>query len=63
MRSTEAVKEVQEGDAALNGGQMRYGAQVHNLLRAVGAEHGIAGLAAGVNVGVVAEDAQGVGGE
>ncbi len=63
MGGAEAVEEVQEGNAALNGGQMGHGAQVHDLLRVGGAQHGKAGLAAGHNVGVVAEDGQRVGGQ
>ena len=58
----EAVEEVEERHPALNGGQMGHSAQVHDLLGGVGAQHGVAGLAAGVHVGVVAEDVQGVGG-
>ena len=58
---TEAVKEVQEGHLALDSGQMGHSAQVHDLLRGVGAEHGITGLAAGIHVGMVAEDIQGMG--
>ncbi len=49
--------------AALDGGEVGDGAQVHALLRAVGAQHRKAGLAAGVNVGMVAEDAQRLCGE
>ena len=59
----EAVEEVDEGDAALDGGQVRHGAQVHDLLRVALGEHREAGLAAGVDVGVVAEDVQRVGGD
>ena len=58
----EAVKEVHEGHAALDGGQMGDGAQVHNLLGIGLGQHGKAGLAAGHHVGVVAEDVQGLGG-
>ena len=59
--STETIKEMQEGNLALNGGQMCRRAQVHNLLNTAGAEHREAGLAAGVNVLMVAEDGQRVG--
>ena len=62
MGGTEAVEEMQERHLALNGGQMGHSAQVHNLLGRVGAQHGVAGLAAGVYVGVVAKDVQGMGG-
>ena len=59
---TETVKEVDEGDAALDGGQMGHGGQVHDLLHIALCQHGKAGLAAGHDVGVVAEDVQRVGG-
>ena len=54
MRSTEAVEEMQERHAALNGGQMRHSAQIHNLLRVLRAEHRETGLAAGVYIRVIA---------
>ena len=57
----EAVEEVDERNAALDGSQVRNSAQVHNFLRVCLSQHGKAGLAAGVNVGVVAEDVQRVG--
>ena len=59
---TEAVEEVDEGNAALDGGQMGHRGQVHDLLHVALGQHGKAGLAAGHHVGVVAEDVQGVGG-
>ena len=59
---TEAVEEVHEGDAALDGGQVGHRAQVHDLLGVGLAQHGEAGLAAGHDVGVVAEDVQRVAG-
>ena len=58
MRGTEAVKEVQERDAALDGGQMRHGGQIHNFLHIALGEHGKTGLAAGHNVGLITEDGQ-----
>ena len=58
----EAVEEVHEGNAALNGGQMGHGTQVHDLLDVALAQQGEAGLAAGHDVGVVAEDVQRVAG-
>ena len=60
VRGTEAVKEVQEGDAALDGGEVGDGGEVHDLLDVALAEHGKAGLAAGHDVLMVAEDRQGV---
>ena len=58
----EAVEEVDERDAALDGGQVGDGGQVHDFLGVGLGQHGKAGLAAGHNVGVVAEDVQRVGG-
>ena len=62
VRGTETVEEVDEGNAALDGGQMGHGSQVHDLLGIVLAQHGEAGLTAGHDVGVIAKDVQGVGG-
>ena len=56
VRGAETVKEVQEGHSALDRGQMRDRAQVHDLLRVGGGEHRKTGLTAGHHVGVVAED-------
>ena len=58
MAGTEAVEEVDEGNLALQRGQMRHGGEVHDLLHVALAQHGKAGLAAGHDVGVVAEDVQ-----
>ena len=58
----EAVEEVDEGNAALDGSQVRNSAKVHNFLGVGLSQHGKAGLAAGVDVGVVAEDVQRVAG-
>ncbi len=58
----EAVKEVDEGDLAGDGGQMGHGGQVHDFLHVALGQHGEAGLTAGHDVGVIAEDVQGVGG-
>ena len=57
----EAVKEVDERHARLDGRQMRDSAEVHDFLRVGLSQHGEAGLAAGHNVGMVAEDVQRVG--
>ena len=59
----EAVEEVQEGNAALDGGQVRHGGQVHDLLHVALGEHRETGLAAGHDVGVVAEDVERLGGD
>ena len=60
VRGAEAVEEVDEGNAALDGGQMGHGSQIHNLLGIVLAQHGKAGLTAGHDVGVITEDVQSV---
>ena len=60
---TEAVEEVQEGYTTLNGSQMGHRSQVHDLLGVGLGQHGKAGLAAGHDVLVIAEDVQGVGGQ
>ena len=62
MGGAEAVEEVDEGDAALDGSQVGHGAQVHDLLHIGFGQHGKAGLAAGHHVRVVAEDVQALGG-
>ena len=54
----EAVEEVDERDAALDGSQMCDGAEVHDLLRVGFSQHGETGLAAGVHVGVISEDVE-----
>ena len=57
----EAVEEVDERNAGLDGRQMRNRTQVHNFLRVGLSQHGETGLAAGHNVGMVAEDVQRMG--
>ena len=57
----DAVEAVDERHATLDGGQVGDGREVHDLLDATLGEHGEAGLAAGHDVGVVAEDVQRVG--
>ena len=51
---------MEEGHTGLDGGEVCDRAEVHGLLGAVGAEHGEAGLAAGVDVGVIAKNGQAV---
>ena len=63
VRGAETVEEVEEGNSALDACQMGNGAKIHYFLRAVCAEHGIAGAAAAHNVGVIAEDGKSVGGQ
>ena len=62
VAGAEAVEEVDEGNLALQSGQMGHGRQIHDLLDVALAQHGKAGLAAGHHVGVVAEDVQRLGG-
>ena len=63
VRGAETVEEVQNRHAALDGGQVGDGAQIHGLLGVGGGDHGVAGLTTCHHVGVVAEDAQGMGGQ
>ncbi len=58
VRGTEAVEEVDKGDAALDGSQVSDRAQVHDLLYRALAQHGEARLAAGHHIAVVTEDTQ-----
>ena len=60
MAGAEAVEEVLHGDAAGNGGQMRRCAEVHGLLHAGGRELRPAGLTAGHDVLMIAEDGDAV---
>ena len=62
VRGAETVEEVDEGNTALDGGQMGHGSQVHDLLNVILAQHGKAGLTAGHDVGMIAEDVQSVAG-
>ena len=59
----EAVEEVQEGHAGLQRGQVGYQRHVHGFLYRVGGQHSKAGLTAGHNVTVVAENRQSVSGQ
>ncbi len=59
----EAVKEVDERNTTLDRGKVRHGAEIHDLLHVGLCEHGKAGLAAGHNVAVIAEDVQRVAGD
>ena len=59
----EAVEEVEERDARLQGRHLPDGGEVVRLLNGVRAEHGEAGLPAGHDVRVVPEDREGVRGD
>ena len=56
VRSPEPIKEMKERNSSLNGSKVSNCAKIHYLLRAVGAEHRIAGLTTGHNVRMVAEN-------
>ncbi|MPM12584.1 hypothetical protein SDC9_58937 [bioreactor metagenome] len=62
MGGAESVKEVHEGNAALNSGQMGHRAEVHDLLHVALAQQGKAAGAAGHHVGMVTENVQRMGG-
>ncbi len=59
--SSETVEEVEEGNAALDGGEMRHQSQVHHFLDRTGGQHGKTGLPGGHHVRMVAKDGQGMG--
>ena len=63
VRGAEAVEEVQERHAALDRGKVCHSAEVHHFLRVRLGKHRKAGLAACVNVAVVAENVERVGRE
>ncbi len=60
VRGAEAVEEVQEREARAQGRRLGYQGEVHHLLHVVGTKHGPAGGAAGHDVGMVAEDGEGL---
>ncbi len=59
----EAVEEMQEGHARLEGGGLGDQGRIHDFLDAVGGEHGPADLTAGHDILVVAENREGGGGD
>ena len=63
VRGTETVEEVQEGNAAFDGSQMSHRSQIHDFLGVGLSQHRKAGLTAGHDVFMVAEDVQSVGGQ
>ena len=63
MRRAEAVEEVDERNAPLDSGKMGDRREVHDLLDVSFGQHGEAGLAACHDVGMVAEDAERLGGD
>ena len=63
MGGAESVKEMQERYPALDGRKVCDGAEVHNLLRVGGGEHGKAGLTAGHDIRMIPENGESVGGD
>ena len=63
VRRAESVKEVQKGNAGLDGRQVGHQPEVHDLLHRCRGQQGKAGLADRHDVLVIAEDGQGVGGD
>ena len=63
MGSTESVKEIDEGNLSLDCCQMGNRSQIHNFLYGRLAQHGNAGLAACVHIGMIAENGQSVAGQ
>ncbi len=63
MRGAEAVEEMADGHAGLDGSQMRHKGEVHAFLHGAGADEGEARLAGGHDVLMISENAQGVGGQ
>ncbi|MPM21900.1 hypothetical protein SDC9_68350 [bioreactor metagenome] len=63
MGGAESVKEVQERHPAFNGSKVCDGAEVHDLLRVGGGEHGKAGLATGHDIRMIPENGESVGGD
>ena len=61
MGGTETVEEVEERNTAFNRGTVRNCGQVHNFLNAAFAKHRKTGLAACINVGMVAENVKRMG--
>ena len=60
VTGAKAVMEMQEGHAALDGGQVRHSCQIHHLLHTGSRHHGNAGGTAGHHVLMVAEDIVGL---
>jgi len=59
----EAVKEDQEGDGGLHGGQLGHEAQVHHFLHAVAGDEGKTGVAGTHDVRMISKDREGLGGQ
>ena len=58
---TETIEEVHDRGLGLNGDEVGDWGKIGDLLDGTGADHGHAGLAAGIDVSVVAEDRKGAG--
>ena len=61
VRGTEAVKEMNERNAAFYCRKVGNRGKIHNLLRVAGAKHGKTGLAAGIDIRMIAENAKRMG--
>ena len=61
VRSTETIKEMKERNGTLKCGEVRNCTEIHNFLRVIGAKHCITGLAAGINIRMIAENIQRMG--
>ena len=61
MGGTETVEEVQDRDSALDGGAVRDRGQIHDFLYAGVGEHRETCLTAGIDIGMISEDAKGMG--
>ena len=61
VRGAEAVEEVDEGNSALDRCKVSNSAEIHNFLRVGLCKHCKAGLTAGVNIGMIAENVKCVG--
>ncbi len=61
MRSTESVKEMQEGQSGLNGSKVCNGPEIHDLLGTSGSQKAKTGMAGTHYVRMVTKDRQGLG--
>ena len=60
VRGTEAVEEVDEGNASLDCSEVRNSAEVHDLLRVGFCKHCETGLTTCIDIGMIAEDVKSV---
>ena len=62
VRGTETVEKVQEGDPSFDSSQMGHRRQIHDLLYAAFRKNSHTRLAAGIDIGMISEDGQCMGG-